>query len=165
MDHADTVFPQPTEAAKVPGPVTAIELGDGKWFGGSRLYGKDLIKSVSAKLVDEGPVFARAEIAYDYADGAALKVIVQLVAGDNGMLVDMDVPQDRPEDGWEFLLNGGPAIKGGTARWWWNEWRDKTFEVAGVSTNPICHLGPWRAGWSSNTMGTSRSLPRHLYTC
>ena len=106
----EQTYDPPAAPTDVPGPVAALRLGDGTWFGGTRLYGAGPVKTRIARLLDRGPVFARAEIAYTYADGNTLTVTVRLNAADYAAQVSAVVAQERADDGWELLLNQGVAI-------------------------------------------------------
>lgn len=113
----ETTYDPPRAAADVPGPVARLRLAirpgsplaDGTWFGGSRLYGEGQVTARSARLTAEGPVFARVETSYTYADGNTLTVAFELTAGDDAVWVDMEVGRDAASDGWELLLDGAPA--------------------------------------------------------
>ena len=100
-------YTTPVAASEVPGPVLAMRLADGTWFGGSRLFGKTKVKSWSAKLTAAGPVFAEAEFRYTYAHGNRARYVAQLAAGDNGVLWDAEVKEHRPGDGWDLVLSRG----------------------------------------------------------
>ena len=166
-------YADPVAADQVPGPVRALRLADGTWFGGSRLYGKTLVKSWSSRLVDSGPVFARAETVYTYADGATLTVRCRLAAGDYALLVEMAVTPvagaDLPDDGWELLLNQGVTIPGGTklngARYLA---REAAFTFDPQSPDPACYLSPWPGdGWFPDSPSLLRLAmqirPEELY--
>lgn len=142
-------FAEPAAADTVPGPIAALRLADGTWFGGSRLYGERHVKSWSARLVDAGPVFARAESVYTYADGGTLTVTVRLNAADSAAQVDMVCRGAASlADGWRLLLNGGVAIREGVAL---SGARYLAKEVPAVlkgADAPACYLNPWSGdGW------------------
>jgi hypothetical protein len=103
----DRVYDKPAPAAEVPGPLFAIRLADGSWFGGSRMFGDTPIKSYSARLVAQGPVFARAECTYAYDGGNTLQVAMQVHAKGHELLVETDVKESRPGDGWDLLFTPG----------------------------------------------------------
>jgi len=84
-------FSRPANPSKVPGPVAALRTADGKWFGGSKLYGKNKVTGYTATLVDEGPVLAAVEYQYEYANGDRFTLRVSVTAGDNAVLYDCDV--------------------------------------------------------------------------
>ncbi len=162
-------YADPVGSDQVPGPVRALRLADGTWFGGSRLYGETPVKSWSSRLLDSGPVFVRTETVYTYADGATLTVRCQLAAGDYALLVDMEVSQDHPEDGWELLLNQGVAIAGGTkingARYTTDQ---DAFTLDPQSPDPACYLNPWPGdGWFPDSPALVRlamqNRPEELY--
>lgn len=151
-------YETPAAAADVPGPILAMRLADGTWFGGSRLYGESLVKSWSSKLTAEGPVFARVETVYTYADGNTLKVSVRLADGDYALLIDMDVGQDAPDDGWELLLGGGVRVREGvlvSARGPFT--KELPAKLDAGDGQPVCYLNTWpSAGWFGNSPGMIR---------
>ncbi|NUQ65468.1 MAG: hypothetical protein HUU20_23620, partial [Pirellulales bacterium] len=103
----EQTFPEPAAAGAVPGPVLAMRLADGTWFGGSRLYGPGKIAAYSARLTDAGPVFARVAVRYTYAGGNTLDLAVQVAARDNTMRMETSVPKHQPEDGFNLVLSRG----------------------------------------------------------
>ena len=106
----DETYDPPAVSSNVPGPVAGMRLADGTWFGGSRLYGEALIAGYSAKLTDAGPVFARVECRYRYADGRTNTVTVQLNSqGDRLYFNDRNSGLSE-SNGWELTLNGLPAL-------------------------------------------------------
>ena len=105
----EKVYDAPAAAADVPGPLAGVRMPDGSWAGGSRLYGKAAVKSYSSKITANGPVFARAEMVYVYADGNKLSFIVQVTSGDNGALWDMHTDRENLDAGLEFTLGAAPG--------------------------------------------------------
>ncbi|MBM4041084.1 MAG: hypothetical protein FJ290_21500 [Planctomycetes bacterium] len=103
----EKVYPEPAAASEVPGPVVAMRLADGTWFGSSRLFGTQKIRSYSAKLIVAGPVFGEVECIYTYADGNTMRLAAQVAAGDNAILWDAQVKENRPQDGFDLLLTPG----------------------------------------------------------
>ena len=97
-------------ASNAPGPVLAMRLADGTWFGGSRLYGDTPITGYSARLTEAGPVLVRVECRYLYADGRTNCITVQLNAQGNRVCYTTSVPQGQPKDGWDLLLTGLPPL-------------------------------------------------------
>jgi len=63
----ERTYDTPVPASEVPAPLIAMRLADGAWFGGSRMYGPTKIKSYTARLIAEGPVFAEVAFRYVYA--------------------------------------------------------------------------------------------------
>lgn len=101
----------PETADKVPPPILAMRLADGTWFGGSRLYGGDELKSFSASLIAQGPVFAEMAFRYGYANGNVLSLKALVAAGDNAVLWAANVTQESPDSGWHLVLSRGlPAL-------------------------------------------------------
>lgn len=145
----EKTYDAPVRTADVPGPVLALRLADGVWFGGSRLYGNTPVKSWSAKVIDDGPVFLGVETTYTYADGNTLTVSCRLAAGDYALQTAMQVKQDATDDGWEMLLNKGVAIPDGVrfvGMRSWSKLQPLTFDQK--SADPACYLSPWAGdGW------------------
>ncbi len=103
----EKTYPEAVAASEVPGPLLSLRLADGTTYGGSRMFGPTAIRSYAARLLDRGPVFARLECVYTYADGNVLRLLAQVNAGDLAILWDSEVKEDRPEDGVDFLLSPG----------------------------------------------------------
>jgi len=103
----EKTYAKPAQAIDVPAPVMRMRLGDGTWFGGSRMFGETKVRSYSAKLTDGGPVFARCRIRYTYADGNTLALTVQVAAGDNAMRMETRVGKHQPNDGFDLFLSKG----------------------------------------------------------
>ena len=78
-------YAEPAAAENVPGPVAAMRLAHGTWFGGSRMFGAGKLRGWSATMTDRGPVFARVVYRYSYQNGNSLALTVQVAAGDNTM--------------------------------------------------------------------------------
>jgi len=126
--RGEKVFTPLAAASEVPGPVVAMRLADGTWFGGSRMYGPARIKAYKAATYD-GPVFGGTSVRYEYADGRTLDIDIRLAAGHSRIQWTMKVaPHDRegavrlvlqpgfaegisiakrlmPKDGWQLLLS------------------------------------------------------------
>ncbi|MEI7435724.1 MAG: hypothetical protein WCL16_02825, partial [bacterium] len=146
----EKAFDPAVAASNVPGPVLAMRLADGTWFGGSRLYGNTPIAGYSARLTEAGPVLLRVECLYRYADGRTNAITMQLNAQGNRVYYITHVPRGQPQDGWEISLSGLPplafqfmpeqvslqprthAIKG---------WKER--EIADYPAGLISNLTPW----------------------
>ena len=100
-------FREPKPPAEVPGPVVAMRLGEGAWFGGSRMFGTRKLTGYSASLIAKGPVFAEVAFRYTYAGGNTVDLVARVASGANGILWDAKVKQDRPEEGWDLMLTPG----------------------------------------------------------
>jgi len=116
--HGERRFDRPLGPAAVPGPIAAMRLSDGTWFGGSQLYGTRSIVSYVARLEDRGPVFARASLRYIFDDGTIMDLSARLIAGDCKVTWHMNVgagndrqvaSSARPASrgGWRLVLSGG----------------------------------------------------------
>jgi len=172
MEHR---FGEGASASDVPGPVVAMRLEDGTWFGGSRLYGDRQIRSVSTNVVAAGPVFAEVAVRYSYVDGMTMDLRAQLAAGDNKVLWDMLVrdpkarpvesEEDWPTDGWHLLLSPGldplevviyPEAH--HSRWGQKEYvrgkwvfQPEDVELAKQEFGELMRLVPWRDWWDETT--------------
>jgi len=103
-------YRKPTQASKAPGPVGGMRAADtpeGKWFGGSRMFGDTKIAAVSAELLADGPVFGRVAIRYTYEGGNTLALTVQVAAGDNTMRMETHVQGHLLKDGFDLVLSRG----------------------------------------------------------
>ncbi len=179
-------YPQPVEAARVPGPVLAMRLGGGAWFGGSRLAGPGKISAYAATLTDRGPVFARVVVRYIYEGGNTLELAMLVAAGDNGMRMETRVANDQPRDGIDLLVSRGlpplhfqvqdearkdrPCfVKDGTTGFA-SEWADVPLKdyiaPAPQPANLVTRLSPWEDWFGTFTQRTIRlklaDSPREL---
>ena len=137
-------YDRPVAAADVPGPVRALRLADGTWFGGSRLFGPAAIQSWRSTVTDAGPVFVRVETAYRYADGTTLTVSTTLAAGDYALQFEMAVQGHQPESGWELLLNRGVSIADGVRVTGSRSFaKEMPLVLDPKSAEPACWLNPW----------------------
>ncbi len=103
-------YDKPLPAADVPGPLLGMRLGDGTWFGGSRLYGDTPIAGYDARLVESGPVFVRVECLYRYADGNTNRVAIQFNSQGNRLYFETGVERESLTNGWDLLLAGLPPL-------------------------------------------------------
>jgi hypothetical protein len=103
----ERTYAEPVAASEVPGPVGAMRLADGTWFGGSAMYGPGKLKGYSAKLTDAGPVFARVAVRYTYENGNTLDLSLQVAAGDNTIRGETKVARHQPKDGFNLVLSRG----------------------------------------------------------
>jgi hypothetical protein len=183
-------YPQPVPAAQAPGPVIALRMGDGAWFGGSRMAGPGKIAGYSATLTDSGPVFARVETKYTYDNGNTLTLALLVAASDNTIRMEERVPKDQPADRCELILSRGlpsfifqvwnegrmdrPCFKkgyGSVGEWdIWEEVPLKDYAApAGYPSNLVTKLSPWEDWFGTFTQrtirlkldGTTRELQIH----
>jgi len=133
----------PVAAKDVPGPLQAMRLENGTWAGGSSLSGDVPVTAWSAKLTAAGPVFARVETRYTFADGNVLTLSATVVAGDSAVRWEMLSAVDRPTHGIEFRLSPMPGVKQAILPKGYGQWAkgDRTIPVA-VSDKPLCFLSP-----------------------
>ncbi|MBL7223884.1 MAG: hypothetical protein ISS72_08525, partial [Candidatus Brocadiae bacterium] len=159
-------YGQARSAAAVPGPVAALRLADGTWFGGSRLFGDTKLAGWSARLMAKGPVFGQVEYIYSYEDGNIVKLTARLHEGASGLYWETKVAEDRPKDGVDIVLSEGlppltliiqreayndrPQIK--DARW--GAWVE--IPLATYGKELVTHLSPWADWWSTWTQTSVR---------
>jgi hypothetical protein len=145
----------------VPGPVQGMRLGDGAWYGGSRLYGEAAVTGCTARVVESGPVLVRVEYQYAYANGNLLTLMVQLHAQSNRLAVDTTVKDSNLKDGWDLLLTGLPPLalqfmpevqqlQTGTRDV--KGWKEKA--IADYKPGLVTNLSPWGDWWSEYTQPT-----------
>ncbi|MHB9131608.1 MAG: hypothetical protein ACYDBB_11040 [Armatimonadota bacterium] len=106
----EKTYDPPVAATTVPGPIQAMRLTDGSWFGGSRLYGDTQVAGYTARITERGPALARAICQYRYADGNTLTVTLQLNAQGDRVYVNTAVAKGHLADGWDVLLTGLPPL-------------------------------------------------------
>jgi len=159
-------FDEPQAASEVPGPVVALRLADGTWFGGSRMFGETRIAGWSGKLVGDGPVFGQVEYTYRYEDGNEVHLSALLHEGAAGLVWKAQVAEDRPEDGFDLVLSAGlppltlviqreayadrPQMK--QARW--SEWVD--IDLTRYEEELVTNVSPWADWWSTWTQTSVR---------
>ena len=100
-------YDPPAAAEDVPGPLLAMRLPDGRWFGGSRMFGSTKLTGYTSELTAAGPVVAEVCYCYRYADGNELRLRAQLGSRDTAVYWDMDVTRDASRDGWRMILSRG----------------------------------------------------------
>ena len=162
---------RPRLGADVPGPVAALRLKDGTWFGASRLFGKTKLTGWSAKWVAAGPVFGQVEYAYRYKDGNTVKLMARLHEGSAGLYCEADVAKNGPEDGIDIVLSKGlppltfvvmreaygdrPQVK--DLRY--GKWVDIPLATYQGKDGLVTCLSPWADWWSTWTQTTVRLRP------
>lgn len=179
LEGEDT-FDEPTMPRDVPGPVEAMRTDDGTWFGGSRMHGREPIVAYRAKLVDEGPVFARWRARYEYENDTVIELEATLAAGDSQVhwsmhteRPDIDPPAiERDDDGsgrdtvsavplnggWRLHLTPGLddlhmpiAPEHGENRWGERGEGDAVVDLAAERAGRLVSLVPWRNWWDQQT--------------
>jgi len=149
-------FAAPRPATEVPGPVIGLRTLDGKWIGGSRLYGERKIAGYGA-VTETGPVFAKATITYKYANGETLVATIRVVAGQEVVFMGSVSEAHRPSDGWRIILSRGfeaPVLS--LVGEYANRWGLKHTQVGHIklSNEPagvVYNLVPWEDWWKSTT--------------
>ena len=97
--HGAKTYDTPRAADDVPGPVRDLRLSDGTWFGSSRLYGPTKVVGYEARLIEAGPVFAKAAVTYRYEGGHTARLIVRLAARQREARWAMHVNGAQPKNG------------------------------------------------------------------
>lgn len=138
-------YARPVRCDRVPGPIAGLRIGEEPWFGGSRLYGELRVRQWSAKLVDQGPVFARVETVYTYEDGTILTIHVRASSGENTVRVDMDVRGENREAGWSLTLAPKSPFKDMQNVYGIGTWMRENNVVIPAETGekPLAYLSPW----------------------
>jgi hypothetical protein len=138
----ESSFPAPVALNDVPGPYTAMRLGEGAWTGGSAFTGEATVTRRVARLTDAGPAFARVAIDYTFADGNTLTLSALVAAGDSAVRWEMAVRDDQPALGVEFRLPPVPGVTKALLPKGYGQWaRDRETPVT-AGTTPICSLAP-----------------------
>ncbi|MFH1265551.1 MAG: hypothetical protein ABIK89_07460, partial [Planctomycetota bacterium] len=159
-------YAEPRPAAEAPGPVAALRLADGTWFGASRLFGDTKLTGWSAQLAAEGPVFGEVQYTYQYEDGNTVTLNARLYAGAAGLDWETFAPEDRPEDGVQIVLSEGlpaltlvvqreayedrPEIEGIP----WGTWVE--IPLASYDEELVTNVSPWADWWSTWTQTSVR---------
>ena len=159
-------YNQPRPAGEVPGPIVALRLADGSWFGGSRLFGDTKLTGWSGRLMARGPVFGQVEYTYQYEDGNTVKMMARLHEGAAGLYCETEVTEDRPDNGLDIALSEGlppltlviqreaykdrPQI--GDIKW--AKWVE--IPLASYEKELVTNLSPWADWWSTWTQTSVR---------
>jgi len=130
-------FPAPVPADQVPAPIQAVRLADGKWIG--KGWWKTELPCVGYRgtLVEQGPVFARVLLEYDFADGEArrtYRATVELSAGQDVAIVseEFDLSKGKrypmpelsgvkPGDLFEYVMPTFASKKAAMMWDWWSQ--------------------------------------------
>ncbi|MHB9024392.1 MAG: hypothetical protein ACYC7E_09485 [Armatimonadota bacterium] len=178
------VFERPQASELVPGPVVAMRQPDGRWFGGSRMYGARKILGYEAAVIEQGPALARWRVLYRYEGGTELAITIDLGAGRARADWETSVTGNAPEDGWKLLISPGlePLLlfwrpeyhhnKWGSMKTDWKKetgWDDSPRDVP-LATEPaglITRLTPWADWWDATTQigWTFRTGPEKPVFC
>ena len=159
-------YDPPRASAEAPGPVAALRLADGTWFGGSRLFGEAKLTGWSGRLVGAGPVFGQVEYAYQYEDGNTVKLTARLHERASGLYWEAEVAEDRPKDGVDIVLSKGlppltlviqreaygdrPEVEHER----WATWVE--IPLASYRKELVTNLSPWADWWSTWTQTSVR---------
>jgi len=157
-------YARPASPSKVPGPIAAMQFGDGKWLDGSRMYGRTKITGYSSELVASGPVFAEVVTRYTYEGGNTLTVTAHVAAGDSSILIDAHAETDDRAGGWQMAISdpSRPVVwrvctdRKGTNRWPGMPKYDKTdtwidVPLADAPAGDVTSLAPWSDWWNDST--------------
>lgn len=136
----EQTYAQPAPAADVPGPLQGISFGEDPWSEPSRMFGAIPVKSWTAKLVDNGPVFARVAFRYTFADDNVLTLTARVASADSAVRWEMAVREDRPEQGLEMPMLRMPGAKEAMLPKGYGQWaRDRTLPL---KAEPFVYLSP-----------------------
>ena len=164
----EKTFAPAVPPGQVPGPLVAMRLADGTWFGGSRMYGTTKVTGYHARLVATGPVFAEVRYRYTYAAGNALDLVAHVAAGDSAVLWDAHVKKDRPGEGCRMVLNRNlPPLVFPVSKEWGVKracFRSHTVKVgtrvelplATYTDELVTQVTPWNDWWDSTTQTVVR---------
>ena len=102
------------DAVGLVGPVGQVRLPDGKWVGGSSWHTDLGLREFTAELVQNGPIFAKLRLRYDFEGLAGYRgdvpafaqVDVALYPGQNHLVVEESHEMGRG-DFWEFDCTAG----------------------------------------------------------
>ncbi len=159
-------YDPPRAASEVPGPIAAMRLADGTWFGTSRLFGETKLTGWSARQSAAGPVFGEVEYTYRYEDGNTVTLRARLIAGGAGLCCRTHAREDRPGDGVDVVLSEGlpPLVLIAQREAYadrpemedvsWGTW----FEIplADYGEDLVTNVSPWADWWSTWTQTTAR---------
>ena len=136
-------FPRPVAASGVPGPLLAMRLGDAAWTGGSSVTGGVGVTEWASRLTDNGPVFARVETTYVFADSNTLAFSATVAAGDSAVRWTMSAQRDSQGAGVVWRLPPVPGVKQAVLPRGYGQWSRQDRQVAiGPGTAAIGTLSP-----------------------
>ncbi len=152
-----SAFDQPQPLSQLPAPLVAYRMND-VWGGAGKFYGDALVRSFSSKLVESGPVLARAISKYELTDGNVIALTAEVVAGDNAVRWDLTATNDKPDAGIEHLLPAPPGVKSAVGLQGFGLWNSsdrviplpakaEAFAYLGPDTSVIVNACP-RCAWS-----------------
>ncbi len=152
----------------VPGPVLGMRLPDGRWFGGSRMYGARKIIGYEAKIIEQGPALVEWRAHYLYDGGGVLTVTIQLGAGLARALWQTQVTGEDLLGGWILSLSPGLdplwlvwrpeyqhnrwgtfAIEHGRPNGWGDQ--PKNVRLEPDPEGELTKLTPWNDWWDGTT--------------
>lgn len=97
------------ENGVAPGPIQGIRLADGRWVGGSFFWAADSAKAprvirCECRVTERGPLFAEAEIIYQFTDSSRYRMTVRMLANDPAVQIDEQYDFGGPGDMWSYRL-------------------------------------------------------------
>lgn len=136
-------FAAPAALADLPGPLSAMRLGNGAWAGGSEFIGNARVDAWSSEVIDAGPVVARVRTRYHLAEGATVSFTATLAAGDGAVYWEMESSADRPELGVAFRLPPLPGVEEALLPRGYGQWsrQDRTVQLT-PGPEPFVRLTP-----------------------
>jgi len=124
-------FPAPAAAERVPAPLQALRLSDGRWIGKGWWQTDRPCLGYAVTVVEKGPVFARVALRYDFAEGTSYTATVELSAGQDLAIVteefnlsqgesyEMPEQPGKPGTRYQYVLpHFDPPGRGLLWDWW-----------------------------------------------
>jgi hypothetical protein len=89
-------FSAPVPAAEVPGPIAGAGRSNQPWIGGSRWETDLCCRRVETRILEAGPVWTEAEVAYTWQNDASYRMRVKLMADRDFALIDERIGMRYP---------------------------------------------------------------------
>ncbi|HLX62262.1 MAG TPA: hypothetical protein VKX17_13360 [Planctomycetota bacterium] len=101
-------FADNTAAEKIPPPILSVRLSNGEWIGKGWWQTDCKCIGYAAKLLDDGPVFVKAALRYDFEGGKFYSATVELNAGQDLAVVSEEF---NLSEGKRYPMSGVPGMK------------------------------------------------------
>jgi hypothetical protein len=141
------------------GPISGIRLNSGQWVGDSRLDGKLPSTSYTAKVLQQGPVFAEVECRTEFGDGSAWTLKFRLDA--NEPVVDVDETMALGDKASTFSLSLGDHFN--PDKLFYRSGMDNTMGTnasGDIKPGVVFTLEPWLRWWMKPQQGPVFSVYR-----